>query len=107
MKAPFGSPVKARSAAARSSSTATMSSEGAPLVSEMVESGTGRHDTVPAMKRGQIAIAVLAAVAVAVVAFLSSGGDGGGSGQGGGGASGDQKAPGGALRIPFAYSPEK
>ena len=83
-----------------------MSSEGAPRVNEMVDSATGRHDTVPAMKRSQIAIAVLAAIAVGVVALLSSGGDDGGGG-GGDGLSGGGKAPSGALRIPFAYSPEK
>ena len=53
------------------------------------------------MKRGQVAIAVLAAVAVAVVAIVASGGD---DGDGGGGGS---KAPKGALRVSFAYSPEK
>jgi Ca-activated chloride channel family protein len=54
------------------------------------------------VKRSQIVIAVLAAVAVAAVALLSArdGGDGGGGSE-------DGKAPAGAVRVPFAYSPEK
>jgi len=53
------------------------------------------------VKRSQIAIAVVAAVAVAAVAVVASGGgDGGGGG-------GSDKAPKNALRISFAYSPEK
>jgi len=56
------------------------------------------------MKRGQIALVVVAAIAVGLVALLSSRGDEGG---GGGGSSGGQKAPAGALRVPFAFSPEK
>jgi Ca-activated chloride channel family protein len=55
------------------------------------------------MKRSQVAIAVLAAVAVAAVALLAGRGDDGGNGGGGGGG----KAPKGAVRISFAYSPEK
>src|SRR5688572_30676658 len=55
------------------------------------------------MKPGQVAIAVIAAVAVAIVAVLSAGG----GGDGGDGGSGGEQAPQGALRIPFAYSPEK
>jgi Ca-activated chloride channel homolog len=56
------------------------------------------------MKRSQVAIAVLAVVAVAAVALIAGqGGDGGGGGGGGGGG----KAPKGAVRISFAYSPEK
>jgi Ca-activated chloride channel family protein len=55
------------------------------------------------VKRSQIAIAVVAAIAVAVVAVVASGGGGGGGGDGGGGG----KAPKNALRISFAYSPEK
>jgi Ca-activated chloride channel homolog len=56
------------------------------------------------MKPGQIVIAVIAAAAVAIVAVLSAGGDDGGDGDGGGGG---ERAPQGALRISFAYSPEK
>src|SRR5215210_2857000 len=55
------------------------------------------------MKRSEILIALLAAVAVGVVALISTTGDGGDSGDGDGG----QAAPAGALRVPFAYSPEK
>jgi Ca-activated chloride channel homolog len=54
------------------------------------------------VKRGQIVIAILAAVAVAIVAVVSSGG-GGDSPDG----PDEQRAPSGAVRIPFAYSPEK
>jgi Ca-activated chloride channel family protein len=55
------------------------------------------------MKRSQIAIFVIAAIAVGAVAFFArGGGDGDGDGNGGAGS-----APEGALRIPFAYSPEK
>jgi Ca-activated chloride channel homolog len=55
------------------------------------------------MKRSEVLIALLAAVAVGVVALISTGG--GGDGDGGGG---DGKAsPAGALRVSFAYSPEK
>ena len=59
-----------------------------------------------AMKRGQLAILLVAALAVAAIAFA-----GGGSQNGGG--SGDEAgsdvptAPAGALRISFPYSPEK
>jgi Ca-activated chloride channel homolog len=55
------------------------------------------------MKRSQIAIFVIAAIAVGAVAFFARGGGDGGGGGGGGGGS----APKGALRVPFAYSPEK
>jgi Ca-activated chloride channel family protein len=55
------------------------------------------------MKRGQLLIAVLAAVAVAVVAVLSAGGDDSPDGQG----EAEQRAPEGAVRVLFAYSPEK
>jgi Ca-activated chloride channel homolog len=57
------------------------------------------------MKPSQLLIAIVAALAVAAVAVLASGG----GDDGGGGGSGDsaQEAPAGALRIPFAYSPEK
>ncbi|MBA2631359.1 MAG: substrate-binding domain-containing protein, partial [Thermoleophilaceae bacterium] len=55
------------------------------------------------MKRGQLVIAALAIVAVAIVALVSAGGDGdeGGTGAGGVEPSGD------AVRIAFAFSPEK
>ena len=57
------------------------------------------------MKRGQLLIILLAVVAVAAVAVVSTGGDG----DNGDGESTDQgpAAPTGAVRIPFAYSPEK
>jgi Ca-activated chloride channel homolog len=56
------------------------------------------------MKRSQLLIAILAAVAVAAVAVISTrGGDDGGSSN-----DGDKSAaPEGAVRVPFAYSPEK
>ncbi|MEA2311163.1 MAG: Ca-activated chloride channel, partial [Solirubrobacteraceae bacterium] len=55
------------------------------------------------MKRGQIAILLVAVVAVAGTAFL------GGTKGGGGGSGGDAGpvAPKGALSVSFAYSPEK
>ena len=58
------------------------------------------------MKPGQIIIVVLAAVAVAAVAVFSAGrgGDDGDSPDSGGGG---PKAPANAVRLPFAYSPEK
>ncbi len=58
------------------------------------------------MKPGQIIIAVLAAVAVAAVAVFSAGrgGDDGDSPDSG---AGGPKAPANAVRLPFAYSPEK
>ena len=60
------------------------------------------------MKPSQIAIAVAAIAAVIAVAVLSGGGDDdGGGGGGSGGGSGGGKAPAGALRVSFAYSPEK
>jgi Ca-activated chloride channel family protein len=55
------------------------------------------------VKRGQLLIAVLAAVAVSVVAVLSAGG-GDDSSQSQDDA---QRAPEGAVRISFAFSPEK
>lgn len=57
------------------------------------------------MKRGQLIIAALAVVAVAVVAILSAGG--GGDKSNGGGSSTTAAAPKGAVRVTFAYSPEK
>ncbi len=54
---------------------------------------------VQGVKRGQVVLIVLAALAVAAVALLRDGGD-----EAGGGSA---KAPGGALRIQFVYSPEK
>ena len=60
------------------------------------------------MKRGQLAIVALAVIAVAAIALLGGGKDSGG---GGGSASKDDgaaaKAPAGALKVTFAYSPEK
>jgi Ca-activated chloride channel family protein len=58
------------------------------------------------MKPGQIILAVLAAVAVAAVAVFSAGrgGDDGDSPDSG---AGGPKAPANAVRLPFAYSPEK
>jgi Ca-activated chloride channel family protein len=53
------------------------------------------------MKRSEVLIALLAAVAVGVVALVSAGG-GDGDGDGGG-----KATPAGALRVSFAYSPEK
>ena len=60
------------------------------------------------MKRSQVTIALIAVFAIVVVYIVTSGGggdDGGGGGKGGGGNGG--KAPAGAIRVPFAYSPEK
>ena len=62
------------------------------------------------MKRGQLAILLFAALAVGLIAF--AGGGGGGDEEGGGTSArenGDApaKAPAGALRISFPYSPEK
>jgi Ca-activated chloride channel homolog len=56
------------------------------------------------VKRSQILIAVVAVIAVAVVAYVARGGGGGDGGEGGGDGS---EPPSGALRMPFAYSPEK
>jgi Ca-activated chloride channel homolog len=57
------------------------------------------------MNRSQLLIAVVAIVAVALVATLSGGdGDDGGSSSGGGSG---PVAPAGAVRVSFAYSPEK
>jgi Ca-activated chloride channel homolog len=58
------------------------------------------------MKPSQIAIAAIAVIAVIAVAIVSGGGGGGGD-DGGGGDGGGPKAPQGALRVTFAYSPEK
>ena len=109
---PAGSRSKARSAAARSSSTATMSSEGAPRASEMLVSSATERATIPGglevgwpkMKRGQLLIVILAVIAVAGVALVSTGG--GGDDGGDGGETGPA-APEGAIAVPFAYSPEK
>src|SRR5687768_3624431 len=61
------------------------------------------------MKRSQVIIAVVAVFAVALVWIVTSGGGGGSDNGGGGGNGGDfgGKAPAGAIRVPFAYSPEK
>src|SRR4051794_3740942 len=56
------------------------------------------------MKPSQIAIAVVAVIVVVVFAVVSGGG--GDDSKSGGGSSGT-KAPAGALKISFAYSPEK
>ena len=60
------------------------------------------------MKRSQLTIAIVAVFAIALVWVITSagGGDGGGGG-GNGGDFGGGKAPAGAVRVPFAYSPEK
>src|SRR5215216_5802965 len=60
------------------------------------------------MKRSQVTIAIVAVFSVALIYIVTSGGgsDDGGGGKGGGGANGG-KAPAGAVRVPFAYSPEK
>jgi Ca-activated chloride channel family protein len=57
------------------------------------------------MKRSQLLLALVALVAVAIVAVISTGGGDDDSSGGGGG--GNQKAPKGAVRVSFAYSPEK
>ena len=60
------------------------------------------------MKRRQLLIAVVAVIAVALVAAVARGrGDGGEGDTGGGNGGGGAAAPQGAVRIPFAYSPEK
>ena len=56
------------------------------------------------MKRSQAIIAAIAIVAVAVLAFGRGGGDDEG---GGGNGKAPSKAPAGAIKVPFAYSPEK
>lgn len=58
------------------------------------------------MKRGQLIIAGFALLAVVAVAIVASMG-GGGDDDGGGGGSTTSAAPAGAVRVPFAYSPEK
>ena len=57
------------------------------------------------MKPGQILIAVIAAIAVAAVAVVSAGGGDGGDSSDTNDAA--PKAPADAVRLPFAYSPEK
>jgi Ca-activated chloride channel family protein len=58
------------------------------------------------VKPGQLLIALVALVAVGAALLVSnSGGDGGSGGGGAGG--GAAKAPKGAVRVTFAYSPEK
>ncbi len=61
------------------------------------------------MKRGQLLFVLLAVVAVGAVALLAGGGgdDGGGGGDGDTGARGDAKPAANAVRVSFAYSPEK
>jgi Ca-activated chloride channel family protein len=57
------------------------------------------------VKPGQILIAVIAAIAVAAVAVVSAGGGDGGDSSDTNDAA--PKAPADAVRLPFAYSPEK
>ncbi len=61
------------------------------------------------MKRGQLAILLLAALAVGAIAFAGSGGGGDDGGSESKRESGDAPAtaPAGALRVSFPYSPEK
>jgi Ca-activated chloride channel family protein len=62
------------------------------------------------MKRSQITIAVVAVFAIVLVWVITSaggGGDDGGNGNGGGGGGNGGTPPAGAVRVPFAYSPEK
>jgi Ca-activated chloride channel family protein len=59
------------------------------------------------MKPSQILLAVLAAIAVAVVAVISTGGGGGEGADSSDTSAGQPKAPANAVRLPFAYSPEK
>jgi Ca-activated chloride channel family protein len=56
------------------------------------------------VKRSQAIIAAIAIVAVVALAFGRGGGDDGG---GGGNGKAPSKAPAGAIKVPFAYSPEK
>ena len=56
------------------------------------------------MKRGQLLILVLAAAAVAIIAVVGSGSGSKSKGDNGGGS---PNAPSGAVRVTFAYSPEK
>ena len=58
------------------------------------------------MKRGQLAILLFAALAVGLIAFAGGGSDDNGGGSGSA-ATPPAKAPAGALRITFPYSPEK
>ncbi len=57
------------------------------------------------MKRGQLLIVIVAAIAVGAVALVSAGG--GGDDESGGNTDAEQRAPANAVRLPFAYSPEK
>jgi Ca-activated chloride channel family protein len=61
------------------------------------------------MKRSQVTIAIVAVFAVALVYVITSAGGGGSDGGSSSGGGGDLagKAPAGAVRVPFAYSPEK
>jgi Ca-activated chloride channel family protein len=59
------------------------------------------------MKRSQLIIAVVAVAVVAIFAVVQAGGGGGGDGDGGSKGSSGSKAPSGALKVSFAYSPEK
>jgi len=57
------------------------------------------------MKKSQVALLAVAVVAVALIAVLSGGGDDKAPSTGGGPA--PQTAPAGAVKVTFAYSPEK
>jgi Ca-activated chloride channel family protein len=57
------------------------------------------------MKKSQLALIAVAVVAVALIAVISGGG--GGDDGGSGGSSAGTKAPSGAVKVTFAYSPEK
>jgi Ca-activated chloride channel homolog len=60
------------------------------------------------MKRGQLVIVLFAVLAVAAIAFAGGSGDDGGGGTASrGGGDAPAKAPAGALRVSFPYSPEK
>src|SRR5829696_4738858 len=59
------------------------------------------------MKRGQLAILLFAALAVGLIAFAGGGEDKGGGDAGSTNTAQGEKAPAGALRVTFPYSPEK
>ena len=55
------------------------------------------------MKKSQLVLIAVAVAAVALIAIIS----GGGGDEGANGGSASQKAPSGAIKVTFAYSPEK
>jgi Ca-activated chloride channel family protein len=59
------------------------------------------------MKRGQLLLALFAAAAVGLVAWLAGGSGGGDDGGGSKSSTSQAKAPGNAIVVSFAYSPEK